>query len=92
MDSSLAAIHLPYNGHHTYMSSLVPSERFVAAAVACDAFLFMMPLFCEEILQAFRVAATRLADIRRVIFHAYVAGEMNERALKDAEDMCSPCK
>ncbi len=43
------------------------SERFVAAAVACEAFLFTIPLAGEETLADFRVVATRFADIRRAI-------------------------
>ena len=44
-----------------------PSERFVAAAAACEAFLLTMQLGDEDTLLAFRAAATRFADIRRAI-------------------------
>jgi hypothetical protein len=57
----------------TYISFLTPSGRFVATAVACDAFLFMMPLDGIDILLAFRVAATLFADIRRAILKEYLA-------------------
>ena len=39
----------------------------MAAAAACDAFLFRMPLEGGVMLLAFRVAATRFADIRSAI-------------------------
>lgn len=51
----------------TYISFLTPSERFVAAAVACEAFLLKTPLVVEDKLLACRVAATRFADIRSAI-------------------------
>lgn len=51
----------------TYISFLSPSERFVAAAAAWDAFLFSKQLGKEVLLLGFRVAATRFADIRRAI-------------------------
>ena len=52
---------------YTYISFLTPSERFVAAAAACEASLFNMPLESEDVLLAFRVAATLFADIRSTI-------------------------
>ena len=51
----------------TYISCLTPSERFVAAAVAWETFLFKRPLGEDVTFPAFRVAATRLADIRKAI-------------------------
>jgi hypothetical protein len=57
----------------TYISFLTLSERFVAAAAAWDAFLFMVPLEVAEMLLAFRVAATLFADIRRAILRNYMA-------------------
>jgi len=53
------------------MSFLTPSERFVAAAVACEAFLFRMPLAGATRLFALRVVATRLVDIRRAIINIH---------------------
>ena len=48
------------------MSFLIPSERFVLAAVACDAFLFTMQLK-DETLADFREAAALFADTRNAI-------------------------
>ena len=40
----------------------------MAAAVACEAFLFKVPLEDEDMLLAFRVAAARFVDIRSAIW------------------------
>lgn len=68
------------------MSFLTPSERFVAAAVACDAFLFRMPLAGNERLFAFRVAATRLADIRRAILYVHQRNSDVAKYKEEKED------
>jgi hypothetical protein len=49
------------------MAVFIPSGKFVAAAAACEAFLFKMQLAVEEALPALRVATTLFADIRRAI-------------------------
>lgn len=51
----------------TYISLRTGSERFVAAAAAWQTFLFTMQLEEDNGLLDFRVAPTRLADIRRAI-------------------------
>lgn len=50
-----------------WIALLISSGRLEAAAAACDAFLFRMPLEGGAMLLAFRVAATRFADIRRAM-------------------------
>jgi hypothetical protein len=54
-------------GERTWIALLISSGRLEAAAAACDAFLFKMPLEGGVTLLAFRVAATRFADIRRAM-------------------------
>jgi hypothetical protein len=51
----------------TWIALLISSGRLEAAAAACDAFLFKMPLEGGVTLLDFRVAATRFADIRSAI-------------------------
>ena len=67
--------HLPIRKDElrTYISFLTPSERFVAAAVACDAFRFIIPLDERQVLLDFRVAATLFADIWKAILNNYMA-------------------
>jgi hypothetical protein len=55
------------------MSFLTLLERFVATAVAWEAFLFMMASVDEDTLLALRAAATRCVDNRRVISEEHMA-------------------